>query len=318
MIHLPPDAVSRFRRDCRALTEQVEAPLLVALSGGPDSSALLLLAHAALRARVHAATVDHGLRPQSRQEAEDAARLCVRLGVPHAILSGHHVPRVASGNLQALARAVRYAALEAHADAIGARWIATAHHADDQLETMLMRLNRASGVAGLAGIRAVEGRRIRPLLGWRRAELAAIVARAGVVPAVDPSNSDDRFDRARLRKQLAEVDWLDPLAAAASAAALQQAEGALAWTVERLVSERIAVTDGRATLDPQDLPAELRRRLALRAIESVQPDAAPRGEALARLIAALEEGEQAMVGDVLAVADGGCWTFRRAPPRRRG
>ena len=108
--------------------------------------------------------------------------------------------------MSARARALRYALLEAEADAAGASYIATAHHADDQLETLIMRLGRGSGVSGLAGVRAASGRVIRPLLGWRRAALAAIVAAAGIDPIQDPSNVSDRFERARLRKKLATDD----------------------------------------------------------------------------------------------------------------
>jgi tRNA(Ile)-lysidine synthase len=96
--------------------------------------------------------------------------------------------------------------------------LATAHHADDQAETLLARLNRGSGVAGLAGVRArgiVPGTRlplIRPLLGWRRADLGEVVAAAGLTPVQDPSNSDDRFDRARIRKALSRwrTGWTCP------------------------------------------------------------------------------------------------------------
>src|SRR3546814_89144 len=97
-------------------------------------------------------------------------------------------PRVKrTANLSARARALRYRLLEDHARAIEATRIATAHHADDQLETLIMRLNRGSGVAGLAGIRPTGGMTIRPLLGWRRAELAALVTRCGITAIEDRS-----------------------------------------------------------------------------------------------------------------------------------
>ena len=153
------------------------------MSGGPDSLALLLLAHAALPGRIEAATVDHQLRVGSAEEAADVARLCQSLAVPHAILAVD----VAPGNLQSQARAARYAALAVWLTSRGLAALASGHHADDQAETLLARLNRASGVAGLAGVRArglVPGTDIpllRPLLGWRRAALADVVAVAGVL-----------------------------------------------------------------------------------------------------------------------------------------
>ena len=201
----------------------------LAVSGGPDSLALLVLAHAALPGRVEAATVDHGLRPEAGAEAAEVARVCEALGVPHAILPVD----VAPGNLQAEARMARYAALAEWVEERGLAALATAHQADDQAETLLMRLNRASGVAGLAGARArgrVPGTAIpllRPVLEWRRAELGDVVRGAGLTAAEDPSNSDDRFDRVRMRKALAEADWIDVDAVARSAAHLAEADDAL-------------------------------------------------------------------------------------------
>ncbi|HWU02750.1 MAG TPA: tRNA lysidine(34) synthetase TilS, partial [Novosphingobium sp.] len=177
----------------------------VAVSGGPDSLALLLLAAAALPGRVMAATVDHGLRAESAAEAAEVARVCTQIGVSHATLA----IAVADGNVQAQARAGRYAALAQWAQQAGVAALCSAHHADDQAETLLMRLNRGSGVAGLAGVRErglVPGTRLpllRPVLGWRRAELAGVVAEAGFAAADDPSNRDDAYDRVRMRKALA-------------------------------------------------------------------------------------------------------------------
>ncbi|WP_260924487.1 tRNA lysidine(34) synthetase TilS [Novosphingobium sp. 9] len=230
------DLVARFHADLAAIWPEgiahEPAKLAVAISGGPDSTALLLLAHAALPGRVEAATVDHGLRAASADEAADVAALCERLGVPHRTLR----VTVAPGNVQSEARAARYAAL---ADWIEDRRLAvltTAHHADDQAETLLMRLNRASGVAGLAGTRAqgvVPGTKdlglLRPLLGWRRADLAQVVTAAGVAAAQDPSNADPRFDRVRMRQALKDADWLDITAVAQSAAHLAEADEALEW-----------------------------------------------------------------------------------------
>ncbi|HYJ81999.1 MAG TPA: tRNA lysidine(34) synthetase TilS, partial [Allosphingosinicella sp.] len=205
-----PDLVSRFRLDLEAVGRAGAGPVALAVSGGPDSLALLLLAHAARPGRVSVATVDHGLRPESADEAAAVARLCGGIGVAHAILPAR-VQSEGEG-LQAAARKARYAALAAWMDERGLGLLLTAHHCDDQAETLLMRLARGSGVAGLAGVRAIgtvpgSGGRLRlgrPLLGWRRSELEAVVAAAGIEPARDPSNSDERFDRVRIRRRLAE------------------------------------------------------------------------------------------------------------------
>lgn len=314
----PADLVQRFRRDLEALAGETER-LAVAVSGGPDSLALLLLAHAAFPGGVEAATVDHGLRPESAAEAASVAGHCARLGITHHILAAR-VERDGEG-LQAAARDARYAALAGWMEEEGLGLLLTAHHSDDQAETLLMRLNRGSGVAGLAGVRAAgrvpgsELRLYRPLLGWRRSELEAIVAAAGIEPARDPSNADEAFDRARLRRRMGEAPWLDPAALARSAALLAEAEAALEWTAGPLFAARAERTDAGAILRPHGLPPELLRRLVLRCLQSLAPGARPRGEPLASLIARLHEGKTATLCGVKATG-GETWRFERAPPRR--
>ena len=302
---------ARFRADLEGLTGGPPHRLALAVSGGADSLALLLLGHAAFPGRVHAATVDHGLRAEAADEAAFVAEICARLGVPHATLAAKMTQSV---NIQAGARTRRYALLGEWARSAGADWLATAHHLDDQAETLLMRLLRGSGLAGLAGIRPVHDADppiVRPLLGWRRDELAALVAAAGIAPVDDPSNGDTRFDRVRIRAHLAANPWLDPVPLARSAAALAEAEAALAWAADRAWRDHV---EGDA-LDPAGLPAEIRRRLVVRLLAQLGGPA-PRGEEIGRLLATLEGGGTATLAGVKCVG-GPVWRFAAAPPRRR-
>jgi tRNA(Ile)-lysidine synthase len=286
----------------------------VAVSGGPDSVAMLLLAAAAFPDRVEAATVDHRLRAESTDEARFVAQLCADVGVPHAILTLDALP---DGNISNEARRGRYAALSDWADTNKIDWIMTAHHADDQRETMLMRLNRGAGVAGLSGIRARQGRVVRPLLHWRHDELVALVAGAGVVAIDDPTNRDDRFDRARLRKMLADVDWIDPAAVATSATALADADAAIEWAVESLARAHVRLGTNAVTFDRHgtDAPPEIIRRLVLRCLRALDADADPRGAPLSRFIDGLDGGGTATLGKTLG-RGGKIWHFSPAPPRR--
>ena len=286
--------------------------ILAAVSGGPDSLALLIGLDALMPGRVRAATVDHGLRPESAEEACFVARICAARDIEHKILSPADP---ITGNIQSSARAARYALLEADADDRQCHWIATAHHADDQLETVLMRLARSSGVAGLAGIRARSGRRIRPLLGFRKSALVAVCGDAGVSPIADPSNRDPAFDRVRMREALRAFDGIDPLAAVRSAEALADADEALDWVVTREFAQSVTCEPDAVLLDPSDYPRELRRRLVLRCLAVMEPSLVPRGATLDRLIDALERDQQAMVGDVLCKG-GSHWRFAPAPARR--
>ncbi len=126
----------------------------------------------------------------------------------------------------------RYQALARWAEDRGLTAIATGHHLDDQAETLLMRVARGSGVGGLAGVQASRPlsngvQLVRPLLGWRRSELDAIVAEAGLTPVDDPSNADERYDRTRARTLLASIEWLDPERLAQVATNAADAEEAL-------------------------------------------------------------------------------------------
>ena len=290
----------------------------LAVSGGPDSLALLLLAQSTLSNRIEAATVDHGLRRENADEAAMVAGVCARQDIPHATLA----VSVASGNVQSEARSARYAALADWMEERGLDALATAHHADDQAETVLLRLNRASGVAGLAGVRPrgmVPGRPglllLRPLLGFRRAELAQLVASAGIEAAQDPSNADDRFDRARLRKVLAEADWLNVGAIAESASHLADADTALDWASARAWQELVE-RDGLGLAFRARVPRAIALRVLARIVREMDGEE-PRGGAIARLHDSLAAGQLASIGDLVARPSRDVWTFHRSPRRRR-
>jgi tRNA(Ile)-lysidine synthase len=309
--------VKRFAADLAALVS-IDAKIGIAVSGGPDSLALLLLAAVAHPNRIEAASVNHGLREESRGECKMVAALCDRLGVAHSILTVEW-DGLPTSNLQALARTERYALLARWASERGLSAIATAHHADDQAETLLMRLARGSGLGGLRGARPkrllAEGVwLIRPLLGWRRDELLAIVSDAGIEAVVDPANDDMRHDRTQIRRWLRDTEWLDPGRLAAVAHHLGEADDALDWALEGLAVSRIAPDGEILTIDPSGIPRELQRRLLLLAFaqSGVPP---PRGPDLLRAIEAREQGQSVTLAGVKL--DGGpVWRLSPAPPRR--
>lgn len=176
--------------------------LIAAFSGGPDSTALLL-GLVRLGCRVTAAHLDHGMDPGSADRAEAAARIADRLGVPF-VSERREVPllRLPSESPEAAARRVRYGFLEEVRQREGARWIATAHHRDDQAETVLLRLLYGSGWEGLGGIRPVQGFVVRPLLDVPREDLRRMVEEAGLEPVQDPTNLDLETPRNRIRQML--------------------------------------------------------------------------------------------------------------------
>jgi tRNA(Ile)-lysidine synthase len=313
--------VDRFRGDLDALIAP-EACIGVAVSGGPDSLALLLLAASARPGQVEAATVDHALRSGARAEAEMVAELCERLGVRHTILTARWEQDPATA-IQERARGERYRLLGYWTEERGLAALSTAHHADDQAETLLMRLARGAGVRGLAAMRpraiapGAHVRLIRPLLGWRRAELERICAGAGLTPARDPSNVDDRFERVRVRRALADMDWLDPEAIARSAANLADADDALRWAAAIEWTRAVEEKRSGITYRPVDAPREIVRRVVSRAVRKLatEGEADLRGPELDRLLANLSGGDTATLRGVLCVG-GSVWRFTRAPPRR--
>lgn len=326
-----PELIERFRRDLSAFHPPRPAgaehqkraggknppanQLAVAVSGGPDSLALLLLAAATLPGTLSALTVDHGLRREAADEARFVAEICESLSVLHATLRVT-VADDPSG-IQATARRERYAAMAEWAAARGIPALATAHHLDDQAETILMRLERGAGVGGLAGIRPERPlpngiRLIRPLLGWRRSDLAEVVRSAGLVAIDDPSNRDPRFDRAAVRARLS-AGWPDPVRLAAVAGHMAEAEEALAFTAETLFAERFDPAAG--TLSAQDLPRELRRRFLVKALNYLVKNATLRGDEVDRLLDRLAQGQVSTLAG-LRIQPGLLWRLTPAPPHR--
>ncbi len=318
-----------------------ETALLVAVSGGPDSVALLALlaawARMPGRPAIHAATVDHGLRPESADEAAAVTGLCAKLGVGHETLRWEGMKP--ASRVQAEARRARYALLANEARRLGGATLVTAHTLDDQAETMLMRLAHGSGPSGLSGMRArseVNGiALVRPLLGFSKARLVATAEARGLPFVRDPSNSDQRFERVRWREAmpvLAEqgltAERLGRLAerlARLDDAAAEQARKAL---------DRTALPEmggeGRLRLDFSALaaePEEIVLRVLALALDGVVPGGEGHGrlERLEACGAALIEASRTglalrrtLSGCVLSLGRDGVLVLQLEPPRRRG
>lgn len=231
-------------------------PLPCAVSGGPDSLALLVLATAA-GCDVTAHHVDHGLRPGSAAEVEVAAAAARRFG---ARFSPSRVAVAPGPNLEARARAARYAALPAG--------VATGHTADDQAETILLNLLRGAGLDGLAGMRPGPS---KPLLDLRRHETEALCAACGLEPVRDPSNTDPAHRRNRVRHELLplldDVAGRDVVAVLVRQAALLRDEAGLLDDLARETDP----TDARALAA---LPVAVARRAVRRLLAGEHPPAA--------------------------------------------
>jgi tRNA(Ile)-lysidine synthase len=313
----PPELVARFKAALERLWPQ-GGKLGLAVSGGPDSMAMLLLAHTAIPGEFEVATVDHGLRPEAKDECALVLAACEARGIPCEVL----IVDVEQGNVQAKAREARYQALDDWAvgrlDAI-----ATAHHADDQAETLIMRLNRGSGLQGLAGVWEVGDTDlwnvpvIRPLLRFRRSELRQVIAASGIAVANDPSNEDESFERVRIRKLLKDADWLDPIAWAQSASHLAEAHDALQAAALWAELQYVSGSENQLRLRVRG-PRELDRILAARCIRRLGGEA--RGKDIAALVDRLYLGKGGNVGGILVTVERGAgepvWVLRREPTRR--
>lgn len=285
-----------------ALPADLPDPIGVAVSGGGDSIALLHL----LRQRgreIEAATVDHGLRPDSWAEACAVRDECGRLGIRHEILTWKH--EEITGNLMEVARLARMRLLADWAIRRGLPAVALAHTADDQAETLLMGLARAAGIDGLCGMRVdwrESGLRwIRPMLMIGRQELRDWLRGRDIDWVDDPSNDDMRFQRVRMRQllmQMAEFG-LTPARLARSAAHLAEARHALDHAVAD--AARMVVTEQAGALRFEltaysTLPAEIARRLLQKAVMWLcQADHPPRARSLERLFLALTGGKVAQL-----------------------
>ena len=246
------------------------------------------------------------------------AGFCARELIPHTILAPSVPIR---GSLQAAARGERYRLLEQWRVEEGLSHILTAHHADDQLETIVMRLNRSSGVSGLASIRARNGAILRPLLHWRRDELVSVALDEDIPFIDDPSNRDARFDRARLRRALASQTLLDVEAVGRSAEWLAEADEAIDWAVERLIASWPDASD-IAVIRDEGYPPEIFRRVVTQRLRANDAGLPLRGASLDGVIAAMKGGRRAMVGALLIDAvpglAGTIWRISAAPRRKSG
>jgi tRNA(Ile)-lysidine synthase len=307
--------------------------LLLAVSGGPDSVALMLLCEQwseRANKRIAVATVDHGLRPEAAEEARQTARWAADLGFSHRTLRWEgEKPKT---RIQERAREARYRLLCGCAREIGATAIVTAHHADDQAETILFRLARGSGVAGLAGMAVcsqIDGLALlRPLLGLRKSELEALCAARGQEVLRDPSNENPAFARVRLRRlaALLEAQGLDREGLLRLGVRAARAEEALVWSAREAARALPAEREERhfrAAAGPlRALPREILQRIVLEEITRIAAGA-PRLERLERAVDGLaralveEEPFTTTLGGASIALSNGNVTIAPQPPRRK-
>jgi len=288
--------------------------VVVAVSGGPDSTALL---HAMSRARrrlgveLVAAHLDHGLRPESEADARHVGALCAELGVD--LVPGRARLERASEDG---ARTARYSFLERTATEFGAGTIALGHTADDQVETVLLHLVRGSGLEGIAAMSTREGLRFRPMLRLWRADVLAYCARHHLEPATDASNQDPRYLRNRVRAEL--VPLLEALQPGARRAILRLADAAR--SEHKAVGIAAAAWIGGAggltragfrTL-PEAVQVEVLRRLWAAATSGQAPGSSARLAQARRLVTRPGPGGMMQLGGGLELAvEGNTFAIRR-------
>ncbi|MET3335589.1 MULTISPECIES: tRNA lysidine(34) synthetase TilS [Bradyrhizobium] len=326
------------------------APALVlAVSGGPDSVALMWLAARWRRSlargpHLTVVTIDHGLRREAAREAREVKRLATELGLPHRTLRWRGAkPKT---GLPAAAREARYRLLAQAARAVGASHVLTAHTRDDQAETLLMRLLRGSGLAGLSAMASLSERDgivlARPLLEVPKSQLIATLKRARIGFADDPTNRDTAFTRPRLRAllPLLAAEGGDARTLVRLAARLARANAAvelLADGAERFLHLRDRGDAPQAGVRSFEasafavLPEEVRLRLLLRAINALGHEGPAELGKVESLLAALDQAiaasprtgangrqalRQTLAGALISLA-GGRIHVAPAPVRRR-
>ncbi len=274
--------------------------IAVALSGGDDSWALALLSYDLCKRNnlpFIALTVDHQLRPESKTEAAEVAAACARRGMPHATLTWQHDG--ITSRRQEQARNARYDLLGAYCETHGFTQLLTAHHADDQAETVLLRFAKGSGAKGLSGMSASRPLTnsvtlIRPFLAIPKADLLAYAHAAGVPIAADPSNADPHYARPRLRaaRAILEAEGLTTETLLKTAAAAQAEDIALDYATRVLLLDHSTVSNNTASLPLAPwlaAPPALQARALIMLWRELTGSAAypPERDALERLCAAL-------------------------------
>jgi len=332
-------AVSEAEADALFADLAAEPALVLAISGGPDSTALLYLMARWCTVRrpaphLVAVSIDHGLRPEARREAAAVKRLSEKLGVEHRTVRWRDAKP--STGIQEAARVARYRLLRTAAHRANAHCVLTAHTLDDQAETVLFRMARGSGLAGICGMartvpidnlatsfgqpidavhsaRDAEGSNrskpvvvVRPLLEVPKGRLIATLQEAGIAYADDPSNVDPRFARSRLRKLMPALadEGLTPQCLVRLARRVRRSEAAheavVDWAAKRL---GLAADSRRVELNSADwreFPAEIALRLLGRAIGTIGTEGP------------VEFGKLEALGEALdAAVAGGVPRFRR-------
>jgi tRNA(Ile)-lysidine synthase len=352
-------AIGEAEADALFADFAAEPALVLAVSGGPDSTALLYLMarwRALRRPAPHllAVSIDHGLRPEARHEAAAVKRLCERLGVEHRTMRWSGAKP--STGIQEAARVARYRLLRTAARRAKARCVLTAHTLDDQAETVLFRMARGSGLAGICGMArgvpidnlatgfgqpigavhsASDGERsnrvvlVRPLLEVPKGRLIVTLQEAGIAYADDPSNVDPRFARSRLRKLMPALadEGLTPLCLVRLARRVRRSEAAheavVDWAARRL---GLAADTRRVTLDSADwceFPAEIALRLLGRAIGTIGTEGPVEFGKLEALSDALDAAVKAgdlrfrrTLAGALVSLEKNCIVIDQAPARR--
>lgn len=319
MTDFPSDILAAIRQQ---FPTPPPAQIGVAVSGGGDSIALLHLLSRCFdpdQVQLHVATVDHGLRPESAREAEQVADFSEKLGYTHSTLRWKRWD--GAGNLQDKARRARYALLSDWAKMHKIDAVALGHTADDQAETVLMRLGRAAGVDGLS---AMSARRtmhgvcfVRPMLDLTRNQLRSYLRDNDLTWADDPSNEDTRFDRIKARQAMEALAPLGitPLALSTVARNMEQVRTALDWYSFLAARDLVQVVDGDIVLDHRKfrtLPDEIARRLMVQAIIWISgSEYAPRRRAVNGAIQAARDRRSATVlGCRLTYHNGQIWICR--------